>query len=162
MLKKKYQTKFQVSDFESLYTFYSLGYNLRSNEISAFLGLNQIKNIDKYGKIRNNNYEYYKEQLKDFWFQTSNDSFISNFSYGMLLENRDETAYQLMKNGIECRPLICGSVGLQPFWKNLYGESRLPIADKVHKQGLYLPNNPKIKFSDIDFICEILKKDILI
>ena len=48
--QKKYQTKFQVSDFESLYTFYTIGYNLRPQEISAFLGLGQMKNIDKYGQ----------------------------------------------------------------------------------------------------------------
>ena len=38
------------------------------------------------------------------------------------------------------------------FLDNSYGECSLPTADKVHKQGLYLPNNPKLGFSDIDFI----------
>ena len=159
-IQEKYKKKFQVSDFESLYTFYTIGYNLRPQEISAFLGLGQMKNIDKYGKIRNKNYQHYKEQLRDFWFQTCNNSFVSNFAYGMLFENRNKIVLELMKNGIECRPLICGSIGLQPFWKNIYGKCSLPIADKIHKEGLYLPNNPKIKFSEIDFICEILRKVI--
>ena len=76
----------------------------------------------------------------------------------MLFDDRDTIAKDLMNNGVECRPLICGSIGLQPFWINLYGECSLPTADKVHKQGLYLPNNPKLKFSDIDFIANILNK----
>tara|TARA_Y100000768_G_scaffold71191_1_gene50190 strand:- start:9449 stop:10603 length:1155 start_codon:yes stop_codon:yes gene_type:complete len=154
----KYTNKFNTSDFESLYTFYSTGYNVRSTDVSAFLGLSQMKNIDEYGKIRNNNYEYYKKKLKHFWMQDCSDSFISNFSYGMLFKNRDKIAKDLMENGIECRPLICGSIGLQPFWINLYGECSLPMADRVHKEGLYLPNNPKLKFSDIDYIAKILNK----
>ena len=154
----KYTDKFNISDFESLYTFYSTGYNVRSTDVSAFLGLSQMKNIDEYGKIRNKNYEYYKKTLNHFWMQDCSDSFISNFSYGMLFKNRDDIAKDLMENGIECRPLICGSIGLQPFWINLYGECSLPMADRVHKEGLYLPNNPKLKFSDIDYISKILNK----
>jgi CDP-6-deoxy-D-xylo-4-hexulose-3-dehydrase len=123
-----------------------------------FLGLSQMKNIDKYGKIRNDNYKYYKKLLKDFWAQDCDNSFISNFSYGMLLKDRDKIASKLMSNGIECRPLICGSIGQQPFWIKLYGKCSLPIADRVHKEGLYLPNNPKMKFSDIDFIVNVLNE----
>jgi CDP-6-deoxy-D-xylo-4-hexulose-3-dehydrase len=156
--QKKYTEEFDTSDFELLYSFYTTGYNVRSNDISAFLGLSQMKNIDKYGKIRNNNYKYYKKLLKDFWIQDCDNSFISNFSYGMLFQDRDKVAAKLMTNGIECRPLICGSIGRQPFWIKLYGECSLPIADRVHKEGLYLPNNPKMRFSDIDFIANVLNE----
>tara|TARA_X000000368_G_scaffold67892_1_gene48996 strand:- start:1287 stop:2450 length:1164 start_codon:yes stop_codon:yes gene_type:complete len=154
--QRKYTEAFETSDFESLYSFYTTGYNVRSNDVSAFLGLSQMKNIDKYGKIRNNNYKYYKKLLKEFWFQDCDNSFISNFSYGMLFEDRDKVAAKLITNGVECRPLICGSIGLQPFWIKLYGKCSLPVADRVHKEGLYLPNNPKMKLSDIDFIANIL------
>jgi CDP-4-dehydro-6-deoxyglucose reductase, E1 len=156
--QEKYTKEFDTSDFESLYSFYTTGYNVRSNDVSAFLGLSQMKNIDKYGKIRNDNYKYYKKLLKDFWAQDCDNSFISNFSYGMLLKDRDKVASKLMSNGIECRPLICGSIGQQPFWIKLYGKCSLPIADRVHKEGLYLPNNPKMKFSDIDFIGNVLNE----
>ena len=156
--QEKYTKEFDTSDFESLYSFYTTGYNVRSNDVSAFLGLSQMKNIDKYGKIRNDNYKYYKKLLKDFWAQDCDNSFISNFSYGMLLKDRDKVASKLMSNGIECRPLICGSIGQQPFWIKLYGKCSLPIADRVHKEGLYLPNNPKMKFSDIDFIFNVLNE----
>ena len=67
----------QYFDFESLYTFYSTGYNVRSTDVSAFLGLSQMKNIDEY-EIRNKNYEYYKN-LNHFWKQDCSDSFISIF-----------------------------------------------------------------------------------
>jgi len=156
--QNKYTNEFGTSDFESLYSFYTTGYNVRSNDVSAFLGLSQMKNIDKYGNIRNDNYNYYKKLLKDFWFQDCDNSFISNFSYGMLFKDRDKVAAKLMSSGIECRPLICGSIGLQPFWIKLYGKGSLPVADRVHKEGLYLPNNPKLKHSDIDYIANILSE----
>ena len=56
--------------------------------------------------------------------------------------------------GIECRPLVCGSMGLQPFWIKKYGVTHLPVADKVHDYGLYLPNHANITPEDIAYVAE--------
>ena len=39
----------------------------------------------------------------------------------------------LNNNNIEYRPLICGSIGRQPFWIDRYGKTILKNADHVHE-----------------------------
>ena len=47
-VQKELKEKYQVSDFRDLYAFYYPGFNLRSTEINAFLGLQQMNIIDDY------------------------------------------------------------------------------------------------------------------
>ena len=49
-ISKSLKEKYNVSDFRDLYAFYYPGFNLRSTEINAFLGLKQIEVIEKYCK----------------------------------------------------------------------------------------------------------------
>jgi CDP-6-deoxy-D-xylo-4-hexulose-3-dehydrase len=49
-------------------------------------------------------------------------------------------------------------MGEQPFWVDRFGVTKLPNASKVHKYGLYLPNNPNISEEDIMFISSIVNK----
>ena len=156
--KIKLLKKYKVDVFKNLYTFYYPGYNLRSTDLNAFLGINQIKKIDKIAKIRNNNFYYYKKNLTDFWCQESSSKFISSFAFGTLVENRLEVFKYLKKFNIETRPLICGNIGRHPFWIKKYQTQVLKNADIVHDFGLYLPNNYNLKKKDILYICEKFKK----
>ena len=74
----------------------------------------------------------------------------------MITPNINELVKELQENNIDCRPLVCGSIGLQPFWVNLYGKNSFDFADVVHYQGLYLPNNQDITEDDIKLICRIV------
>ena len=73
--------------------------------------------IEEYCKKRQLLFNCYKKELGDFWYQKSNTEFVSAFAYGTLVENPEEVWLSLKNNGVESRPLICGSMGLQPFWK---------------------------------------------
>ena len=48
--------------------------------------------------------------------------------------------------------MICGSMGNQPFYMNEYGRLTLPNVSKVDRFGLYVPNHPSLKKSEIDCI----------
>ena len=108
--KKKLLDKFKVDEFRNLYTFYYAGYNFRSTELNAFLGLGQLKKIKTNAKIRNTNFNVYKNYLKNFWFQYSDVKILSSFAYATLVENPMETYKYLKKFHIETRPLICGNI----------------------------------------------------
>jgi dTDP-4-amino-4,6-dideoxygalactose transaminase len=56
--------------------------------------------------------------------------------------------------------LICGSIGKQPYWTNLYGEINLEFADLIHTNGLYLPNNHDITEEEILQICDVVNSVI--
>lgn len=156
--KKKLLQKYKVDEFRDLYTFYYSGYNLRSTDLSAFLGLGQLKKINKICQVRYENFLYYKKNLKDFWCQNSSSNFISSFAYGTLVSNRMEVYKHLKKFKIQTRPLICGNIGRHPFWVKKYGNSVLANADIVHEYGLYLPNHYNLNKKDILFICQKFKE----
>lgn len=155
----KWKDEFEVDDFREFYSFYYPGFNLRSTDLNAFLGINQLEKMDEIVKVRETNYLLYKNLLQDkFWIQESKYDQLSSFAFGTLVENRLEVFNHLKKNNIETRPLICGSMGRQPFWIKKHGEQHLPIADVVHDFGIYLPNHLYVSEADVKFVCEKFKE----
>jgi CDP-6-deoxy-D-xylo-4-hexulose-3-dehydrase len=152
--------KFSVdNDFESQYKFYHLGFNLRSTDLQAFLGINQLKRFDEIVEKRNENYSLYRKALiNSTWVppKSKDDKYISSFAYPVIHPNRAEIVKKLKENNIESRPLICGSLGKQPFWTKNYGEVSLKNADYINDYGFYLPNNHQITSNDIDYIKNVV------
>ena len=152
------EKKYNIDEIRSLYSFYYSGFNLRSTDLNAFIGLQQIKKLNKIIKIRESNYKLYLKELSNFWCQKSYASVISNFGFATLVKNRLEVFKFLKKKGIETRPLICGNIGSQPLWLKKFKKQKLPNAEIVHNFGIYLPNNSSISKKKIKFICENFKK----
>ncbi|MDB9760437.1 DegT/DnrJ/EryC1/StrS family aminotransferase [Pelagibacteraceae bacterium] len=151
--KKKLERKYKVNEFESLYTFYYSGFNIRSTDFNATIGLNQIKKIKKLSITRHKNFNYYKKELDKFWCQESKLDVVSSFGYATFVSNRLDVYKYLKSKKIECRPLICGNIHNQPFWKNKKNQSSvLKNANFVHKNGLYLPNHGKLNKDHIKYI----------
>jgi CDP-4-dehydro-6-deoxyglucose reductase, E1 len=150
-----WKASFDVDEFRNLYTFYYPGFNLRSTDLNAFLGLSQLKKMDHIVAKRAANFELYKKYLPVGCFhQKSETDILSSFAFGTFAKNRLEVFHHLKNNKIECRPLVCGSMGRQPFWIKKYGELHLTNADKIHDYGLYLPNHDKLTEAEIKFVSE--------
>jgi CDP-6-deoxy-D-xylo-4-hexulose-3-dehydrase len=160
--QKELRKKYGIGDFRSLYTFYYPGFNLRSTDLQAFLGLNQLSKLDEIVKNRNANYLKYAADIKNgFWnIAPPEKSFISNFSFPIITEKIESLYTELIKNDIECRPLICGSINEHPFWYERYEKSNLPNAKMVHEYGLYIPNNHQMTDDEIKKIVEIVNKNV--
>jgi CDP-6-deoxy-D-xylo-4-hexulose-3-dehydrase len=158
--QKAIREKNGIDDFKGLFSFYQPGFNLRSTDLQAFIGLNQIPKIDRFSNLRNKNFKLYNSLVENSYWKIKdyNNCFCSNFAYPIITPNLSELVKELKENNVECRPLVCGSIGLQPFWKNLYGEVSFNFADDVHNYGLYLPNNQDITEEEITFICKIVNK----
>lgn len=158
--QKELRSKYKINDFRALYTFYYPGFNLRSTDLQAFLGIDQLKKIEWIVDQRNKNFEIYNNLIKDsIWkIKPPEGSFVSNFAYPIITDKIETLVEELTINNIESRPLICGSMNEQPFWFNVYGKSVLPNAKKVHDYGLYLPNNPNLTEENIITISNIINK----
>ncbi|MGD0036248.1 MAG: DegT/DnrJ/EryC1/StrS aminotransferase family protein [Bacteroidota bacterium] len=151
------EKEFNIDSFTSLYTFYYPGYNFRSSDLNAFLGKLQLEKMSQVISRRNENYNYYKSKLeKSFWTQENTDAYISNFAFGLIDERRSTIVKRLQEGGVETRPLICGSIGLQPFWIKIFGPTHFKVADRVHKYGFYVPNNHQITKTEMDSVIDIL------
>lgn len=149
-----------IKEFDALYTFYHSGFNLRSTDLQAFLGLRQLNKVDSYCKNRNKNYNLYHSYLKtDVWKPKLKENvYVSNFAWPLLLKNKDNTVKSLRENNIECRPLICGSMGKQPFYTKQKGECKLPNADYIHINGIYVPNHQLMSNQEVETICNIINE----
>ena len=157
--KKDHLSKYNITDFESNYFFVYPGLNVRSTDLNAYIGRNQLKKMDSFVERRNANYNRFYENLKDhFWVQKSQTETVSSLGFGLMTDNRKKITEELIKNEIECRPLICGSIQEHPFWTltNKFEKSYLPNADKVHKNGLYVPCHQSMTDKEVDFICQTL------
>ena len=152
--RQAWKKEFQIDDFREFYSFYYAGYNLRSTDLNAYLGRLQLKRLPEIAQARARNFELYRQALPEFWSQSSEGGFVSSFSFGTYAKNRLEVSKHLLAQGVECRPLVCGSMGRQPFWIKKYGVTHLPVADKVHDFGLYLPNHANITPEDIAYVAK--------
>ena len=156
--RKKLEKKFKINEFESLYTFYYSGFNIRSTDLNATLGVNQLKKINTISKIRHRNFFYYRKKLNNFWTQSSKLNLLSSFGYATFVKNRLEVFKYLKSKKIQSRPLICGNMGQQPFWKKKFNkQKKLKNAYFVNQYGIYLPNHASLSFKDIDYIAKCFK-----
>lgn len=149
-----WKSDYQIDEVRDLYTFFYSGFNLRSTDLNAVLGLSQIKKLDQIVRIREENFKTYEAGLTDFWKQQSDTDTLSSFAYAILVKDRLSLFQLLRSKNIETRPLICGNIGLHPFWIKKNGKTSLPNADIVHYNGLYLPNHANLSAAEIVYICE--------
>jgi CDP-6-deoxy-D-xylo-4-hexulose-3-dehydrase len=159
-IQESLRKKNKINEFDSLYTFYLPGFNLRSTDLQAFLGLLAIDKLDRYSKKRNENFKTYQNLIKNNKIDISecDSNFISNFAYPIVNDNRDYIVSKLISNNIEVRPLIAGDMSKKPMWINRYGELKLPNCDLINKNGFYIPNHQELTLEDIQTIVSIINK----
>ena len=149
-----------VANVNAATPFTQMGFNFRSTDLQAFLGIHQLEKAQFVIETRNKNYQLYHSLIKSpFWSAplSSEERYISNFAYPMISDKRTEITNKLIEAGVQTRPLICGSIGRQPFWVKNFGLCPKKNADKVHDHGFYLPNNCEITEEEIKFICSLVE-----
>jgi len=150
--------------------FINSGFNLRTTDINAAIGLEQLKRIKKILSIRKYNFLKIKKSLlknKKYnnQFTILDDQEHANTAwFGIpIILNFDNKKYKqkLMNNlnnkGIMTRPIISGNFANQPSIK-LYKikiDSELPNSNAVDKKGFFLGlHNIKISDSKLKFLTD--------
>ena len=146
-----------ISDFNQTYTFYYPGFNLRSTDLQAFIGLRQLDKLGEYSSVRFRNFRRYRERLKrmnEINITLGEHDMVSNLGFPVVSLERNKIIERLKKNKIEIRPLIAGNIVRQPFWSDK--TCILPNCDIIHDRGFYLPNHQNLSPKEVDFICDII------
>jgi CDP-6-deoxy-D-xylo-4-hexulose-3-dehydrase len=157
---KKLAKEHGVRPFNETFTFYFAGYNVRSTDLNARLGISQLKKADRVVARRAENHRAYQDKFlgaADFTCQTCPKAAISSISFCALAqspEHRDRVKEALVANGIETRPIGGGNMSRQPFWSSRYGTTVFPVADRLHDAGFQLPNHPGLSLEDVRFISD--------
>ena len=157
-IQNKLRNENDISEFDSLYTFYLPGFNLRSTDLQAFIGLRAIDKLDNYTKKRNINFKLYKSLIKDnqLTINDNDKNFISNFAYPIVNKNRSIIIEKLIDHNIEVRPLIAGDMSKKPMWIKNYGEVILPNCQLINEYGFYIPNHQDLTSEEINLISNII------
>ena len=151
-----------VLDFNRPFTFYYPGFNFRSTDLNARIGLSQMRKADTAVARRIENQQVYERRFagaRDYHFPSNPDGVTCSISFVALAtstEHRARVGQALTKNGIETRPLGGGSMGRQPFWVDSQGANTYPVADAIHERSFMLPNNPDLSVEDVNFICDVV------
>ena len=154
--------KWGISEFDAMYTFYMHGFNVRSTDLQAFIGLNQLDKAGLVNTKREENFVTYQENITNpYWKPVYRPStFISNFAYPVIHPKRDLIVKKLVESKVEVRPMICRSMGLQPFYVKDYGSLPLNNVGTIDKFGMYVPNHQDMSASDVLEVCDIINKVI--
>jgi CDP-6-deoxy-D-xylo-4-hexulose-3-dehydrase len=149
--QKTLRSENKVDDFSARFTFYFSGFNFRGTDLQAFLGLKQLEKLPSIVEKRNKTFMRYYKELNLSWKPVLyDDRKISNFAYPIIHPRRSEIVDALQEKNIEVRPLICGSLGTQPFYIKYNGAPTiLENASLISSSGFYIPNHAELSDDDV-------------
>jgi len=139
----------------------TLGYNFRLSDISAALGIAQLRKVDKIIEMRRRNAEYMSQRLIDIEQiklpEIPVDYFHVYQIYAIRVkgdkDSRDELMAYLGSGGIMTK-VNFHPLHLTQFYREKLGHEagELPITEKVSSQELTLPMYPTLAKKEIDYI----------
>ncbi len=142
------------------------GFNYRMNDISASLGITQIKRIKEFIKKRNSLANYYKKVLKNFPVNFQKIKSYNKSSYHLLIVNFDlkKTKFnylsifkKLRKNNIYVN-LHYMPLHLSPYFKKKgFKKGQFPVAENYSDTSLSLPIFFDLRLKEINKICLLIK-----
>lgn len=157
-------------DFDPRFTHDIIGYNFKTMEFQAAIGLTQLKRIDWIIKKRRENVKYLNERLEKFSDILQLPKFSKNVSYlayPLIIKkpmkiNRKKVHYLLEKSGIEARYLFGCIPTQQPAYKFLKKkyEGKLPAAENIGRNGLYVGCHQYLTQENLDYMVSVFE-DIL-
>jgi perosamine synthetase len=140
----------------------TLGYNFRMSNITAALGIAQLKKADKIIEMRKENVDYLtarlKREIKEIITPNPPTEYYHVYQmYTIIGSNRDALMKHLADSGIMTK-VYFSPVHLTHFYKNELGYMcKLPATEEISSQVLTLPMYPALTRVEIDYIVEEIK-----
>lgn len=166
-LKEGYYAKYPDLNPEFIFTV--PGFNMRSTELNAVIGLSQLKRLDENNKKRIGNFQCFLEHLDskkyftDFVLEGS-----VNYAFILLLRNADDALFQrvcekLKEENVEFRRGTSGGGNQvrQPYIRKRFPSlqpSDYPNAEFIHKYGMYIGNFPGLEIGKIKDLVRVLNE----
>jgi CDP-6-deoxy-D-xylo-4-hexulose-3-dehydrase len=148
-------------DVHPQFLFVTDGYNFRSMELNAVLGLSQLPRLDGYVSRRQEIYDRFLTILHGYDLfhipsQEGNSSFCLPFICHKK-EVKEKLEPFLNARGIETRPLCSGNLLRQPFLKDYTLEIETAAnVDFLHENGFFIGNNHLVTDEELDNLEEML------
>jgi CDP-6-deoxy-D-xylo-4-hexulose-3-dehydrase len=159
----------EYPDLNADFIFAYPSHNMRSTELNAILGLEQLKRLDNNNSKRTANLRIFLDNLDatkfrvDFEFKGS-----SNYAFTLVLKKadiglRNKIESKLREEGIEFRRGLSGGGNQirQPYLRRLSASPKpegFPQVEHVHHFGWYIGNYPELPPERITFLCKLLNQ----
>lgn len=157
----------QAKSDELNYVHDEIGYNYRMTNLQAALGLAQLEQLESFIKVKEENYNYYKNKLFDIkgvelldvrqgirsnhWFY----ALYCNETCGM---NKDGLIEKLSKHNVQSRP-IWGLIHEQKPYKESFAY-QIDMAKDFWKHVVNVPCSTNLTISEIERVIKIISSDV--
>jgi UDP-4-amino-4,6-dideoxy-N-acetyl-beta-L-altrosamine transaminase len=149
------------------YEMHALGYNYRITDFACALGLSQLKRLDGYARRRRELAARYDRLLaplapviRPVAAAPGDDPVLHLYAiridFAAIGRGRAEVMGQLKAAGIGTMVHYI-PVNRQPYYRQRYGESRLPGAEAYYAQVLSIPLYPAMQDGDVDRVVDALQ-----
>ena len=146
-----------------------LGYNYRLDEMSAALGVAQVRRLDELMAKRQQVADWYAERLAEIpgvevpfveaatsrmsWFV-----YVARFAPGV---ERDRLAELLKGRGIPVRPYFA-PIHLQPYMVERFGyrPGDFPVTEDLGRRGLALPFSGVMTEAQVQIVCQTIREGL--
>lgn len=156
------KTRSANNDFDPRFTHEIIGYNFKTMEFQAALGLVQLKRIESIIERRRKNVKYLNlglEKFSDIVQLPKYDENVSYMAYPLVIKDpkkisRKKIRMELQRRGIETRPLFGCIPTQQPAYNYLKSKYRqaLPVAEFVGSNGFYIGCHQYLTVRDLDYV----------
>ncbi|MPY86452.1 MAG: polysaccharide biosynthesis protein [Luteitalea sp.] len=153
--------------FDGWLTHSRLGFNYRLDEMSAALGVAQLRRLDELLEKRARVAGWYNDALSDesllqLPVLASTTTRMSWFVYVVRVASpgdRDRLILQLERQGIPARPYF-SPIHLQPFYRERFGyqDGQYPVTEDLGRRSLALPFSSVMTESQVDEVCRAVRR----
>jgi len=141
-----------------------LGFNYRMTDIQAALGLNQLKQIDKFVEQRNllaSKYDSAFENTKITPLRPQNGAYSAYHLYIILLPETDKVIHKNVITSLRDRNIYAQvhyiPIYQQPYYKELgYSPKSFPCAEEYYSRAISLPLFPQLTNSEQIYIIKTI------
>lgn len=152
--------------YDHKYIYSHLGYNLKITDLQAAIGVEQLKKLPNFIRIRKNNFSLLYEGLKKYqnYLILAKATALSEPSwFGFLISVKESSSFTknelveyLEKNKIATRMLFAGNITKQPAYRNVKYRivGSLKNTDFVMQNTFWIGVYPGINKEKIDYILD--------
>ena len=165
-LENKEKINSRYPEIDPRFLFANLGYNLRPTEIQGAFGLNQIKKLDEFIKIRRENARYWNDRLSKFekYFILPKRNLENHVYFGYAITIKENSHFKrkelvefLESKKIETRPIMAGNYVEQPasklfIWKK---SGNLTNSELIMKNSFFIGNHHEIGNNEREYVADM-------
>ena len=154
--------------YDHKYIYSRIGYNLKSTEMQAALGLSQIEKIDEFIQTRKENFKYLLDSFQKFdhfelpKIQTNSDP--SWFGFPLTIKNnapfsRVQILKYLDEHNIGTRLLFGSNILLQPAYQTKLNHitNKFPVANNITENTFWIGVYPGLTIEMLDYVVSIFQ-----